>query len=278
MQRFPALCRARQPDIAALIAALGIQVEIQADLKDRARWVRFEPTGGAAQPLWTSADDPDAWEDLGKILLRPDASAVARRFLLAHELGHAMMFRDCRSATWSTEINVREIYANEFAREVLIPPDIRPRLRADFRSFTEPQEVIDLARYMGVPIGQLLAFAAYHPPGWLGGSDQIWIDVRHMRNTATKRMPRLRVNASWLDVRRWFIPRNRSVENVVVGVSWHGVGPAGSSSCVGAIRLKRIVDEPPFFRPETRSARLSVKRIHPVPGEEARFLVGARLS
>lgn len=205
-------CIRRRVDVASLAKELAIRVQTKADLVPRARWRRYRLADrSAALRLW----DPDAML-IDVIDVRADLRESARRFALAHEIGHVVLHRGPNQVELSPAEHER--FANAFATELLIPRAFRAEIASDFRRSAHPTELLRLTDALGVSPRTMLRFARAH--NWLEGLDHLWLDVRSLPNHYTKRDRRPRIFDAILDRDRWFVPRNRSVAGVLGSDDW----------------------------------------------------------
>jgi hypothetical protein len=210
----PELAHGWRVRVGTLARRLGIAVTVREDLAVPARWRREDRAARTGMhQLW--ADDPQVTDVID---IRPDLRESARRFALAHEIGHVVLYREFERLAERLSLREHEQFANAFAVELLVPRGARTELAARFRSAEQPVELLRLADALGVSPRTLLRFA--NRDRWMQGLDVIWFDIRCMPNRYTGRDRRLRVFDSVLDRQRWFVPGNRSVVGAFGGDGW----------------------------------------------------------
>lgn len=200
--------------------ALGIEVQYRADLPAPARWHRVRAQAARQPALWEDASI-SSQRDL--ILLRSDLPETARRFALAHEIGHAVLQRNREALPkfdrcLPLDSALEERYANAFAGELLLPTHRIYEIRAQFRSATNPLELLRLASLLGVSPQMLLVRA--ERDRWMSGLDGAWLDIRVAPNQATGLDRRARIHRVALDTRRWLLPANRSIAGALGDDTW----------------------------------------------------------
>jgi uncharacterized protein DUF955 len=226
----PEHCGGWRVGVKGLADMLDIEVRHRRDLRAPARWhrVRARPT---RQPtLWDEPYAPTAEHDL--ILLRSDLPEAARRFALAHEIGHAVLQRErdvhhCLDARLESSSGLVECYANAFAAELLLPTKHVAVVRARLRKASDPVELLQVASSLGVSPQTLLYRA--QEERWMAGLGRIWLDIRVLPNRFTGCERRPRIHRAVLDKSRWFLPSNRSMVGALGDDSWlSGVDPRRS--------------------------------------------------
>jgi hypothetical protein len=253
----PDLCRSWRVRVATLARRLGIAVTVRPDLGAPARW-RRERTAGRLdmQPLWS--DEPPIADFID---IRPDLRESARRFALAHEIGHVILYREFGG--WAPRLSAgeQEVFANAFAVELLVPRAARADLAERFRTAGGPIEFLRLADALGLSPRTLMRFAARH--GWMRGLDRVWLDIRCVPNRYTGRDRRLRVFDAVLDRERWFLPANRSVDGALGGDAWllELTRRTRSAKVEVAISRRRLVSGPRYTR-EHVPASVHALRLH----------------
>ncbi|HEX8085644.1 MAG TPA: ImmA/IrrE family metallo-endopeptidase [Solirubrobacteraceae bacterium] len=266
----PEACRTRRVQVGAVARALEVKVHTRDDLPaQRARWYRHrlrEP--GAALQLWDDSPAVDVVE------VRSDLRTSARRFAVAHELGHVVLHRRFDSAERQLEQEDQERFASAFAAELLIPFAFRHEIRDQFRAAADPVALLRLSDELGVSPQTVLRFAGRE--NWLGGLDRVWLDVRCRPNRYTQRNKRLRVFDAVLDKARWFLPRNRSVAGVMGSDEPLLDLYSGLKEADIRLDISRRSTEPPVrFVRESVRARLATVRLSRGEGGSGMELLAA---
>jgi hypothetical protein len=262
---FPDSVQGRRVRVTRLARMLGMTINEQAELGARARW--HPKVGSDDLRLW---NDPNE-SSLGVIQLEPKLSDTTRRFAIAHEIGHAILWRDHSEIAGQLPGYWRERFANVFAAELLVTNGCRDHVMREFRDATTPPDLLRICDSVGVSPATLLRFARERIE-WLRGLDQAWLDVRRSRNRHTGREPRLRVTRVYLDRERWFLPENQSVARLLGNDTWLTVaGPDFRvESFVVAISRRNIGEEPRFMETtlEATISALRLKRSRSLEGME----------
>lgn len=149
--------------------------------------------------------------------LKSSLSASVQRFAVAHELGHVILADTGYEESWSIES--QESFANTFARELLIPCQMRTQMQAEFRALRSPVELLRLASRLGVSIGTLLVFATSYRD-WFHGVSHIWLRVRFCENAFKGGDRRFRIFSAHYDRETFFVPRNISIKSLCGDDSW----------------------------------------------------------
>jgi hypothetical protein len=240
--------------VSQLARELGIAVRTQHGLDAPARWHNVRPVPSATPRLWN--DGPST---LDVIYVRAGLRDSARRFAIAHEIGHVVLHR--RTGGRSTRLGVafQERFANTFAAELLVPRTLRAEIREQFRSADEPALLLRVADRLGVSPRTLLRRA--HLDEWLTDLDRAWLDIRVRPNFYTGRDRRARVFDAVLDRHRWFLPRNRSVAGLLGSDDWLSAG-GRRLTMAGHIDISRWVDsDPPRSVHDDVPARVNALRL-----------------
>lgn len=116
--------------------------------------LRVEPFDGNASKSLSGELVPDG--DTAIIKFNPSDSAKRQRFTIAHELGHYMLghghaFRDPSSHFSMSYYDQREVDANQFAAEVLMP-EVAVKVLLKQRKITD---VAELARLFDVSVNAM---------------------------------------------------------------------------------------------------------------------------
>jgi hypothetical protein len=199
--------------LLGLAEDLDVQVSVNADLGSGGRWRRHLEEAPLEPRLW--GDEGRATREV--VELRRDMTGLARRFALAHELGHAILDRYPEKQTADLPVNEQERFASAFAAELLLA-GLEESARERFRETQDALDLLDLANSVGVPPRILLLRAARD--NWLAGLDVLWLDIQTIPNLETGRDRRPRIFRTVCDRDRWFLPRNRSVHGALGGDAW----------------------------------------------------------
>lgn len=265
-------CVRRRVDVTGLAKELDILVRTRADLGPRARWQRYQVACDDRVPrLW----DP-ATIAVDVIDVRAGLRESARRFAIAHEIGHVLLHR----APPNVELadHAHERIANAFAAELLIPRAFREEIAEDFRGAAHPTELLRLSDSLGISPRTILRFARAH--NWMQGLDRLWLDVRSLLNHHTQRDRRPRIFDTVLDRERWFLPRNRSVAGVVGSDEWLDATGRRISSTEAHIDIAERCDSGRvrFIRRRIPAHLAAVRLRRATSGEGMEILASADLS
>ena len=247
--RFPFFFDQIRVPVADLARALGLRIEERAGLQQRAQ----------LEILTTEKEQSSA------IILRPGTDQNVRRFAIAHEIGHFVLFKEHAHLfrAWDTER--REKFANWFASELLLSPEGRATIEASFRRLSDPLDLLRLASSVGLsPLALLTQVTVKRP--LTSGLTKIWLRVRHVENAVTHSEPRLRIVSAYYDRDRYFIPKNQSLRSFAGADNWLSALPIGISSrqkSTVAIQLKRSPESTPKYLPMKLQAEISAVRLAP---------------
>jgi Zn-dependent peptidase ImmA (M78 family) len=247
--RFPFFFDQIRVPVVDLARALGLRIEERDGLQQRAQLEIF--TTGDAQE--------------SAIILRPGMDQNVRRFAIAHEIGHFVLFKE-RSLlfrAWDTER--REKFANWFASELLLSPEGRAKIEESFRRLSDPLDLLRLASSVGLsPLALLTQVTVKRP--MTSGLTKIWLRVRHVENAVTHSEPRLRIVGAYYDRDRFFIPKNQSLRSFAGGDTWLSSLPIGISSrqkSTVVVKLRRSPELTPKYVPMKLQAEISAVRLAP---------------
>lgn len=202
--RHPARLSPKGIDLTGLAADLNVDVSARADLRPAGQW-RIHRREPPTEPrLW--GHEQSATREV--IEVRSGLDKLARRFAIAHELGHAVLQRRFSGRGTELPIGEQERFANAFAADLLLL-GLGDDLDQRFRGAANPLDLLELAKSVGAPVRVLLIRA--HRENWLARFDVLWLDIRTIANMKTGRNPRPRIYHCVRDRRSWFLPENRSV-------------------------------------------------------------------
>lgn len=210
----PEHCACWRVQVGALAESLGVVVRTNNAMRSRAHWQRrrVDPAG----------QDPTLWakesRHVDEIDVRGDLRESTRRFALAHEIGHVVMYRRMGTIAHRLSGERHERFANAFAAELLLSRSHREELTERFRQAADPVALLRLADSVGVSPQTLLRFARRE--NWLSGLDKGWVDIRVLANRHTGRDTRPRIYDAVFDRERWFLPANRSVTGAFGSDEW----------------------------------------------------------
>lgn len=218
-KQHPRYFAGRRTAIRELASRFGLTVETSSGQSARA--ILEITDAGPERHLWQ-----DRASSTGVVRLRGDLAEGTERFAIAHELGHFLLHSNMGDFAMTLTQDLAEVFANEFAAQVLVPEANRDALRASFAATVSPRALTSIARTAGLSPSALLTFASQNQ--WFKELPIIWLDIRYMLNVHTHRDARLRVHACYSDRSRWFIPRNRSMEGLFGETAWLASAVAGN--------------------------------------------------
>ncbi len=200
---FPVLFRDVPVRVTKVARALGIAIELRADLDGRAYIQVLEEQG-----LYHF-----------KIFIKPNLSPPVGRFAVAHEIGHAVLVRANPDSLHSWDKARQESFANVFAAELLVPCTLREQYGNSFRNIEDVEGLLRLAGQLGLSIGATL-HVADEEQAWTKGSNHIWLSVRRSRNSFTLRDEKLRIVGATYDRGKYYVPRNMSIRSMIGEDGW----------------------------------------------------------
>jgi hypothetical protein len=245
--------------VSDLASALGFSLERRPELRQRARLEILERDG----------------HKVTTIALRDDLDRNVSRFAVAHEIGHAVLFRKHAEAFETWDSHRREVFANLFAGELLTPSEIRSQMAATFRSLPDPPALLKMASRLGLSPRALLTVATLEP-SWITGFEKIWLRVKYVENAYTHRDPKLRVVSAHYDRKRFYVATNQSLARFAGNDIWLNSLPVMSlvrHTTNIAIQLRRPPGSEPRFRRMEVCAELSAIRLHPSSAEPSAYFI-----
>lgn len=246
-------------DLEALAEELGVQVVRASRLPVSGRWHRYRRPAPIEPRLWE-----EEGEEIELVQMKTSrANTPARRFTLAHELGHAILDRELEGRSTELPVGEQEQFANSFASELLLPDNLARSLRQPFVQVEDVFGALELAKSVRIPPKLLLVRASRE--NWLEGLDVLWLDIRTLPNRYTKRDPRPRIVDTVRDRTRWFLPSNRSVRGVFGDDEWLARASRQLSTS-GRVDISRLRGHPVKFVPKSVPAEARAFRMRPPGG------------
>jgi IrrE N-terminal-like domain len=257
-------------DLGGLAEDLGVRIVARRNLGVLARWHRLRRATPTEPRLWE--EEPD---EADVVHLRSNAQTSARRFAIAHELGHAVLDREFDGRSTELPVGDQERFATAFAAELLLPQSLARSLRSRFREAPDVLSVLHLAQSVGAPPRVLLVRASRE--NWLVGLDVVWLDIRTLPNPATGRDMRPRLRDYVRDRTRWWLPPNRSVRGLFGDDGWL-VRADREMAMSGSIDISRRRGSPAKWVHEWVPAEVAAFRMRtPGPGHGAEVLARVQL-
>ena len=207
------------------------------------------------------------------ISLNKNISPDIGRFAVAHEIGHAILLAHYpeNAAKWNLEL--RELFADSFASELLIPKSQRPICIERFHGLKTPGELRELASTIGISTYSLLTFASKNH-SWFKDNDAIWLRLKYITNKYTNRDPKLRIASAHFDKSRFYVPSNQGFSRFCATDKWlSGLMPGEESSCiVEYISLKSVLtNERVKYGTLCTPAELRIMRLKPSGHDSASY-------
>jgi Zn-dependent peptidase ImmA (M78 family) len=209
------------------------------------------------------------------IVVRDDVPVHELRFVVAHEIGHAVLLQARPNAAEEWAVWRREQFANVFATEILTPPMVRLKYTELFRALPSAIDLVHMASHLGLSPHAFLTVASKER-AWLEGLEKIWLRVKYSINTVTRREPRFRVASAHYDREKFFVPINRSIRTFAGDDQWlTALRPGASAYFTSTIRinLRRSPPAFPLFPIEMRVASFSAVRLRPSAADKVPYLV-----
>lgn len=153
-----------------------------------------------------------------EVLIRPGQTHFNSRFVILHEIGHAVLLRDFPSLASQLTDSEHEDFASQFAVDMLLPDEERQKFRNCFQRLESPVALVRAAQAFRFSIAMLLQVAVWDREALIGNN--IWIRVKEASNHYTKRDPKLRVIRAYSDHTRWYVPPNKGFEGICGDVGW----------------------------------------------------------
>ena len=213
------------------------------------------------------------------IMVRADLPQPAFRFVVAHEIGHAVLLRKHPLLADRWELTQREVFANTFACQLLVPPQSRSEFAQRFRDMGHARNLLGLASDFGLSPYSMLAFADTERVCF-SGSESIWLRVKNRPNRFTGVDARLRVATAHYDRERYYVPTNQSVRSLCGEDDWLSACEMGGSVSLdrGSITVSILekTDHPKYRRSRV-AASLSATKLRASKADGLpQFLVLAR--
>jgi hypothetical protein len=200
-----------------------------------------------------------------------------RRFAVAHEIGHFVLYEKHGQSVRFWDAAKQERFANLFASEVLLSPLGREQIDSTFPQLSDPLELLRMASELGLTPYALLTTATENRPL---GQDKIWLRIKHIANAYTQSEPKLRIVSAHYDRRRYYIPTNQSITTFAGEDSWLSftlVGTTSQHDTSISVKLKQPDGYQPKFLTASVEARLSAVRLKPSVKDESYFIILAEM-
>ena len=216
---------------SAVAGRLGLSLELRHDLVELGRFF-----GG------------------DRISVKRGLSSAIGRFVVAHEIGHAVLHqrRPDLALNWSRRAS--EVFADAFAAELLFPPALRMACRDEVREAASPSALLKIANQFGVTPSCLLDFVSSQD-GWLSGVSRIWLRIKLSPNMRRGGDVKLRIVSVHADPMKVFLAKNRSAERVLPDISF-GSLPIGVDVFLG--RSSAVVSVKQTSHPLYKSTAIPV--------------------
>lgn len=174
---------------------LGIDVEVHSDIPFDGRYI---PGGKTLEGT-----------EAGTIQVRRGISPDRGRYIVAHELGHALLHRRGEAMSLSDE----ETFCIAFAHELLVPPVVRDEIKKLLRAARGIEDLIGISKKLGVYPGDLVNFAAHHSP-WHGNELRAIIQIKPRAHTNKGSLVEWRVVASASNRNVLYVPKNKRLHSI----------------------------------------------------------------
>lgn len=202
------------------------------------------------------------------------------RFAVAHEIGHAVLLSRYPAEAANWRVGLRELFADEFASELLVPRIARGALCEQFINLATPSELSQFASKVGVSLHSILTFSSKHGP-WFKDNNTIWLRVKHIENKYTNKDPKLRIVSAHFDRNRFYVASNQGFSRFCTTNGWLGGLELGEQVNIdnAEITIKRIsTNDSVKYKTQNIVATLHAMRLSPSGHDNAPyFLISAEL-
>jgi hypothetical protein len=154
-----------------------------------------------------------------EVVVREELSDAQRRFVILHEIGHAVLFRDYPKYAETLESWMHEEFAFHFACSLLVTEEEVSHSIKLFKELESPKDLVKAARSSGVPLALFLQMPRVARDS-LAGSNKFWLRCRFTVNRFTRKDVKLRIVVAQYDLNRWYLPTNKSFESVFGDSRW----------------------------------------------------------
>ena len=153
----------------------------------------------------------------------------------------------------------REVFAREFARQILVPRALRAELSGQVEAIHRPAELCRVASRIGVLPSTLLSLGQDGVPGLI--RSRTWMFVEHVASPSGHEA-KLRIVRAYYDRRTLFVPRFMSIERYAGAAEWLESALPGDERMV-VVPVEMIWREGPGgpWRRSRRSATLTALRL-----------------
>lgn len=154
-------------------------------------------------------------------------SGPANRFVILHEIGHALLLRDHPALASEIQDRHHELFATCFALSMMVSDEKQRAICDRLYAIDCCSELVKAAASSRLSIPDLLRVGYDQPALALAMRDRVWLTVKRSVNKFTLRDPKLRIVSAYFDRTKWFVPTNNGVERIFGAVDWFSRLPIG---------------------------------------------------
>jgi hypothetical protein len=164
------------------------------------------------------------------VVVREGLSETHRRFVILHEVGHAVLLRDYPQLATGLEKHEHEEFAFHFALSLLLTKDQIDEIIMRFSKLESPLDLIKAANTSRLPLSSFLQIPRLKPD-CLDNSNKLWLRCKFSVNRFTLKDSKLRIVATQYDRNQWYIPTNKGLDGVIEDTEWLLNIPVGQETC-----------------------------------------------
>jgi hypothetical protein len=205
-----------------------------------------------------------------EVVVREELSEVQRRFVILHEIGHAVLLRDYPDVADKLESKLHEEFAFNFATCMLLTDQEKLQLTGLFSKLDSPSDLVKAAQFSRLPLAFLLQMPRTDE-ACLKGSDKLWLRCRFAANRYTRKDMKLRIVGAQYDSDRWYLPTNKGFESVFGDSKWLSDIRIGEERQRSDVEMKvHYMVNRPKQKYSLKKARGTIRALalRPVKGEE----------
>ncbi|MGL9619295.1 ImmA/IrrE family metallo-endopeptidase [Bradyrhizobium sp. U531] len=154
-----------------------------------------------------------------EIVIRQGLPDINRRFVILHEIGHAVFFRDHPEVANHLSQPLHEEFAFHFALSLIQTRQDIEAILARFPNIASPIDLLKEAQRSRLPLAIFWNIPRLQPH-CLADTDRLWLRCSFAANRYSGKDPKMRIISAQYDRNRWFIPENKGLAGVIGDISW----------------------------------------------------------
>jgi hypothetical protein len=204
-----------------------------------------------------------------EVVVRDGLSEVNRRFVILHEVGHAVLLRDYPDLADQMSKAQHEEFAFHFAASLFLTETELNEVLTHFCKLDSPLLVLEKAKASGFPLAVFLQIPRLRP-GCLENSNNVWLRCKYAVNKFTGADAKLRIISAQYDWDRWYLPSNKGLEGVLEDTTWLSeisIGREAERNGLGMVIQRKTRESARKFATVSVRARVRAAALSPTVGE-----------